>query len=133
MHNRQKRFRLPARKLQAEAGAAARLLARSFPAGLAGIEVSFLTERESGRIHLEFFGDPAPTDVMTFEHGEILICPGIAERQRKASGLSMHAELLTYVIHGMLHLCGWNDLGPGEFEAMAREQDRVRRRVAPGL
>src|SRR5262249_42284443 len=126
-------FRLPVRKLQAEAEAAARLLAPKFPAGLAAVEISFIAPRESGRIHLEFFGDPASTDVMTFEHGEILICPDVAERQRKASGLSLRAELLTYVIHGMLHLCGWNDLGPGEFEAMAREQDRVRRRIAPGL
>jgi probable rRNA maturation factor len=66
---------------------------------------------------------------MTFGHGEILICPDVAEKQRKASGLARDAELLTYIIHGMLHLCGWNDLGPGEFEAMAREQDRIRRKI----
>lgn len=66
---------------------------------------------------------------MTFGHGELLICPSVAEKQRRDTGLSLHDELLTYVIHGLLHLCGWNDLTPADYSAMAKRQDQLRKRV----
>jgi probable rRNA maturation factor len=86
------------------------LLAREWPQEISEVDAVFISPAASAKVHLEFFQDPAATDIMTFEHGELLICPAIAEKQRRDSGLSFHDELLTYIIHGLLHLCGWTDL-----------------------
>jgi len=76
-------------------------------------------------------GDPAPTDVITFDHGEILVCPAVADKQRKAEGLSLHDEVLTYILHGLLHLCGLDDLTQKDFNLMRREQSRLLQKVRP--
>jgi probable rRNA maturation factor len=80
----------------------------------------------SVRVHEEFFQDPHPTDVMTFMHGELIICPAVAQKQKKLEGLSLEDELLTYIIHGLLHLCGWDDQTEKEFLSMRQEQTRLR-------
>lgn len=92
------------------------------------VDISFIEAQESGRIHHEFFRDPAPTDVMTFpadDGGDILICPEIAEKQRHLERLSLHKELMTYIIHGMLHLCGFDDQTDEGFETMRKMQHEI--------
>ncbi|MDE1171913.1 MAG: rRNA maturation RNase YbeY [Verrucomicrobium sp.] len=93
------------------------------------IEVNLLSAEESGRIHAEFLDDPAPTDVITFDHGEILICPRVAREQGKAYGRTMEEEVLLYGIHGLLHLRGWDDATPAQYKAMAEAQEEVWKRV----
>jgi probable rRNA maturation factor len=81
------------------------------------------------RVHGDFFDDPTPTDVITFPHGEVLICPAVAEEQRHAYRRSLNEEILLYGIHGLLHLAGRrDDTGPG-FRRMAREQEAILARV----
>lgn len=96
------------------------------------MEVTLLTPAASARIHRDFFRDPTPTDVMTFEHGEILICPQVAQRQRLEEGgeaLTLENEVLTYLLHGLLHLCGYDDLTEAGFQAMRRAQTRLRNAI----
>lgn len=76
--------------------------------------------------------DPAPTDVITFHHGEIFVCPAIAQSQRKESGLSLHDETLTYILHGFLHLCGQDDHTPTDFTKMALLQSTLLNLVRHG-
>jgi probable rRNA maturation factor len=89
----------------------------------------FVTPFVSARVHQEFFQDPSPTDVMTFMHGELIICPAVAFKQKTMEGLSFEDEILTYIIHGLLHLCGWDDQTDQSFLAMQREQKRLRDKV----
>lgn len=91
------------------------------------IEIIFVNQRCISELHQKFLNDPTPTDVITFHHGEIFICPEIAEKQRGT--LSLHHEILTYIIHGLLHLYGWEDTSPKEFNAMRREQERILKKV----
>jgi len=91
----------------------------------ARIEISLVSAAEIGRVHGEFLDDPTPTDVITFDHGEILICPAVAEAQGREHDRTMEEELLLYGIHGLLHLQGWSDLTPRKRAAMHREQERV--------
>jgi probable rRNA maturation factor len=129
IHNRQKKFRLPLRRLRARTEAATARLAPRLPHGLRSLEITFLTPAASGRIHADFLGDPSPTDVITFDHGELLICPAVAERQRHAEGLSLEDELLTYIVHGLLHLCGEDDTTERGFQRMRRAQTRLLRSI----
>ncbi|MFH1066468.1 MAG: rRNA maturation RNase YbeY [bacterium] len=130
LNNRQKKRRLVLARLQRQAARAFTLLAATTKKGKSlppRVEVILVTPRRIAALHEEFLDNPMPTDVITFHHGEIFVCPEIAEKQR--GQLSLHNEVLTYIIHGFLHLCGQKDHSLKEFKAMRREQERVLKKV----
>ena len=89
------------------------------------IEVSIVTDDEIARVHSEFMSDPSPTDVITFHHGEILISADTAAREGPPHGHTTDQELLLYIIHGLLHLGGWDDHDPEEQREMHAAQDQI--------
>jgi probable rRNA maturation factor len=93
------------------------------------VEFSLVSAEAIGEVHAEFLDDPTPTDVITFDHGEILLCPAVARAQGRAHGRSEAEELLLYGIHGLLHIQGWSDLTPKKRAAMHAEQERIWRRT----
>lgn len=96
---------------------------------LGEIEVTVVTDAEIAAVHGQFLADPSPTDVITFHHGEILVSVETASRQALEHGLSWDQELALYVIHGLLHLAGWDDHDPAEAERMSATQERILRAV----
>ena len=101
---------------------------------LTEVEVSLVDDATIADVHGEFMGDPTPTDVITFHHGEILVSVDTARREGPGHGNTPEAETLLYIIHGLLHLNGHTDLREPDRTAMHREQesilDRVRRPTA---
>jgi probable rRNA maturation factor len=96
-------------------------------AGLGEVEITLISDAEIGRVHADFLGDPEPTDVITFHHGEILISADTAVRQGSEHGQSADLELALYAVHGLLHLAGWDDHEPDEAAAMAERQEAILR------
>jgi probable rRNA maturation factor len=89
------------------------------------VEVSFVSDADISRVHDEFLGDPSPTDVITFPHGEILISLDTAARQAEEHGETYEREAALYLVHGLLHLAGWDDHEAAEREAMHRLQAEI--------
>jgi len=89
------------------------------------IEISILSDKDIGEVHAQFLDDPSPTDVITFHHGEILASADTAAREAKQRGWPMERELLLYLIHGLLHLHGYDDHDPTERERMHRHQGEI--------
>ena len=100
-------------------------------AGLDEIEVSVLDDAAIAAVHDSFLGDPEPTDVITFAHGEILLSAETAARRAPEFGHGTDRECALYGIHGLLHLHGWEDADPEERVAMARCQETILGRVWP--
>lgn len=103
-------------------------LNQAWNSSLKWVDITFIDADKSGQIHQEFFQDPEPTDVMTFpsgDGGDILICPEVANQQRNIEDLSLHDEIRIYIIHGMLHLCGYDDLTNEGFETMRQLQMQI--------
>jgi len=84
-------------------------------------------------LHDEFMRDPAPTDVITFHHGEIVISAETARRESRARTLPLPEELARYAVHGLLHLAGWSDADPGAAADMRVMQEKILRRALRGL
>ena len=63
-------------------------------------------------------------------HGEIFICLDDAVKQAREFRTTWQGELTRYVIHGLLHLCGHDDLKPAARRKMKREENRLLRVVA---
>jgi probable rRNA maturation factor len=93
----------------------------------------FVSDAEITRIHRDFMSIDGPTDVITFQHGEIFINVDAAERQREKFSGSFHRELRTYFVHGLLHLSGLEDLTEQGFEEMATVQEAIVQEVEAEL
>jgi probable rRNA maturation factor len=100
-------------------------------AGLDEVEISFVDDEAIGRVHGEFLGDPEPTDVITFDHGEILISAETGQRRAEEFGHSAERECVLYAVHGMLHLQGFDDHEAGDAARMKEVQERILGEVWP--
>ncbi|MBL9200883.1 MAG: rRNA maturation RNase YbeY [Opitutaceae bacterium] len=111
------------------------------PAG--ELSLVFLTDDALARLHADFLDDPSPTDVITFEGdllagtaGEICVSADMAAAAAKKHRHTFARELTLYLVHGWLHLAGYDDLEPRKKRAMRRAEARAmellgRRRSLP--
>ncbi len=102
-------------------------------AALPEIEITIVDDADIARVHGDFLDDPTPTDVITFHHGEILISADTALRQGREHGQSLDHETALYLIHGLLHLAGWDDHEESEARAMAQLQEGILRDAMASL
>jgi len=84
--------------------------------------IHFVSKKKIADLHLQFFNDPSPTDCISFPMdqphgsipisllGEIFVCPQIAHEYVKKNGGELRDEVALYIIHGLLHLLGYDDL-----------------------
>lgn len=93
------------------------------------VELTLVDDDSITRVHADFMDDPTPTDVITFHHGEILVSIDTAERQAAEFGKSWPQEVSLYLIHGLLHLAGYEDKSPKAFEEMAKQQEAILQEV----
>ena len=89
------------------------------------VEVAIVSNRVIARVHHDFMGISGATDVITFEHGEIVMSAETAEVYARDYGHSVDQELALYIVHGLLHLNGYEDTTPREAVRMQRVQTRV--------
>jgi probable rRNA maturation factor len=94
---------------------------------LSEIFVWLISDRRMALLHRKFLGQSGPTDILTFQHGEIFISVGTARRHARAFGNSLIRELKLYIVHGLLHLHGFDDQTPAETRKMKTAQEKILR------
>lgn len=111
--------RLPKRKLQSLVN----LATRKFGRQLLIKELSLVLAGTSAvrRLNRIYRNKNVPTDVLSFDYGEIIICLPFAKRQAREHGLSVSQEISLLFAHGLLHIIGFDH---------KRQQDRQRMRKA---
>lgn len=97
--------------------------------GLPEIDVAIVSDAVIAKIHVDFMDIEGPTDVITFEHGEIVISAETARDYAARYDHPIEHELALYTIHGLLHLNGFDDLAAAPAARMRRVQSRVLREV----
>ncbi len=105
----------------------------------AEISVLLVGDRRMARLHEEWLGIPGPTDVITFDlsaggprtglQGDIAVSAETARRVAREVGWQPRHEVAYYVVHGLLHLAGYDDHDPADRRAM-RARERVLLRAA---
>jgi probable rRNA maturation factor len=102
-----------------------------------------ISDRRMALLHRQFLGQARPTDVLTFQHGEIFISVETASINARAFGEqdarrgrrvhggrnSLTRELKLYIVHGLLHLHGFEDRTQGGGRKMKTAQDKILRRA----
>jgi probable rRNA maturation factor len=96
------------------------------------LSLVFLTDAALAQLHADFLADPSTTDVITFEGdpllgtgGEICVSADTAAAYAKKHRRDFSAELTLYVVHGWLHLAGYDDLESQKKRAMRRAEQRA--------
>ena len=89
------------------------------------ISVAIVSDRTIARLHVEFMGIPGATDVITFEHGEVVMSAQTAARYAAEHGHRIEEELALYTVHGLLHLNGFEDATSRAAARMQKVQTRV--------
>jgi probable rRNA maturation factor len=98
----------------------------------AEISLAFVDNPTIHQLNQRYLKHDEPTDVLSFPlsdpgarklQGELVIGAEVAKAQAEERGHAVDAELALYVIHGILHLCGYNDHEPDDASLMSeREQ-----------
>jgi len=101
------------------------------------LSLAFLTDKAIASIHADFLDDPTTTDVITFEGnaalgsaGEICVSVDTAVTYAAQHGRKFAEELALYVVHGWLHLAGYDDLQPAKKRLMRAAEKRAMKLLA---
>ena len=89
--------------------------------------VWLVSDRRMAQLHQQFMGQSGPTAVLTFQHGEIFVSVETARRHAREFGNSLRRELCLYIIHGLLHLHGFDDKRRRSAQKMAQAQEEILR------
>ncbi|MEK6752462.1 MAG: rRNA maturation RNase YbeY [Chloroflexota bacterium] len=110
----------------------------------ADITIVLTDDRQLHELNREYLGVDAPTDVLSFPAsetdpetgsaylGDILISIPRAAEQAQAAGHPLEAEVQLLVVHGVLHLLGYDHAEAGEKARMWKEQAKVLERLGLG-
>jgi len=113
---------------------------KATPSYVAGVTVAFVSDRAMRALNRRWRGQRGTTDVLSFPAGQsdfeeateatmgdVVISAEQAARQAAEHGLSLDNEIAQLILHGLLHLCGYNhETDDGE---MNRLELRLRRRL----
>lgn len=105
------------------------------PAG--ELSLVFLTDAALAQLHADFLDDPTTTDVITFDGdataglaGEICVSADTARAYARQHDRDFATELTLYVVHGWLHLAGYDDLRPARKRRMRAAEARALKLLA---
>jgi probable rRNA maturation factor len=133
--NRQRARKINVRRLKEIT--AALLAELAGPAAV--LEINLVGPVQMARVNTGFLQHEGPTDVITFDyrekpgadlHSELFICPAVAQTQAREFGTDWRSELVRYVIHGLLHLQGYDDHAPADRRRMKLAEGRWLRTIS---
>ena len=97
------------------------------------INIRLLDDAAMSELHQQWKGLKGPTDVLSWFHSsgdqpieaDLAVGHEVAAREAALRGHSVRQELLLYILHGILHGCGFDDLVPEAADRMHTEEDRI--------
>jgi probable rRNA maturation factor len=109
---------------------------------LAELSILLVDEDTMSAYHEKYLGEPGPTDVLSFPMdelrppadddeppagllGDIVLCPAVTQRQAREHGRSATAEAEYLLVHGLLHLLGYDHAEPDEKAEMFGLNDKI--------
>jgi len=112
----------------------ARKVCKRFDAVRARVSVSIVDDEQIKLLHKQFFNTAKTTDVISFDltdepdsvrDFDIIINIDQARRQAQQRGHSTEAEISLYLVHGLLHQLGFDDLEPAQARRMHQAEDNI--------
>ena len=98
--------------------------------------VRLVRDKEIRRINKKFLKHDYATDVISFSYGEpdylgdLVVSVDTARRLSRELGISYKEELARYLVHGTLHLLGYDDKAPKHKAKMFKRQEAILKKCA---
>jgi probable rRNA maturation factor len=100
------------------------------------LSLFFVSEEKISSLHKSYFKDSSPTDCISFPIdsefdpkptvlGEIFICPKTALKYGRTHKIDPYEELTLYIVHGLLHLLGYDDIKKSDRSLMQKKQKEI--------
>ncbi len=109
------------------------------------VSVSFVTDDTIAELNQKYRNKIGPTDVLSFECdgvdddlsamtlaqdpvyelGDVIIAPDVASRQTREFGTTFEEEVSLLLVHGLLHLCGYDHIEDDEAEVMEKREAEI--------
>jgi len=104
------------------------------------VRVRLMRDGAMAQAHERYKGVPGPTDVLTFDLSEadgvldvdLMVCVDEAARRAGEFGHEVRAEVLLYIVHGVLHCMGHDDHDPADAKRMHEAEDALLRDIGVG-
>ena len=102
--------------------------------GIDAVDVAIVDADEIASLNSRYLGKGEVTDVLSFDLSEagshdisaqIIVCGDVAAEEGSSHGLSAEDELMLYIIHGLLHLMGYDDAEAEQAERMKTRQEEL--------
>ena len=107
-------------------------VAESYGKRTGDIAYIFVNDEKILEVNRQYLQHDYYTDIITFDYsegdvisGDLFISTDTVRTNAEQTGVSYDEELHRVIIHGILHLCGINDKGPGEREIMEAAENRA--------
>ena len=113
----------------------ARQMLDAYNSPIGELSILLTTDRHIATLHQKYMGIVGATDVLTFiDPPEIVISLNTAKRQAKERGVSLKSEVTLLVVHGVLHLVGFDDTNAKAWRKMKQaEVEWIARVIARSL
>ena len=92
----------------------------------------FVNDEKILEVNRQYLGHDYYTDIITFDYtnrhriaGDMVMSLDTVRTNSELYARSYEEELMRVIVHGVLHLCGINDKGPGEREIMEKNEDEA--------
>lgn len=109
-----------------------RSVAASYGKRIGDVGYMFVNDEKILEVNRQYLGHDYYTDIITFDYdegdilnGDLVISLDTVRSNAAMLGKDYDEELYRVIIHGVLHLCGINDKGPGEREQMEAAENRA--------
>ena len=109
------------------------------------VSISFVTDEAIAELNERYRHKEGPTDVLSFESdgvaddpsamtlaedpvyelGDVVIAPDVASRQTREFGTTFEEEISLLLVHGLLHLCGYDHIEDDEAEVMEKREAEI--------
>ena len=107
-------------------------VAASYGRNVGDLGYMFVDDEKILEVNREYLGHDYYTDIITFDYdeddvinGDLVISLDTVRTNAEKFGKTYDEELHRVIIHGILHLCGINDKGPGEREIMEAAENKA--------
>ncbi|MDP6637171.1 MAG: rRNA maturation RNase YbeY [Phycisphaerae bacterium] len=97
------------------------------------VDIAIVTSRRIAALNRRYLKHAGATDVLSFSLfdpgsgpiAQIIVCADLAVREARARGIGPQRELMLYIVHGLLHVMGYDDTTPQAAEKMYARQEQL--------
>lgn len=96
------------------------------------VSLIFVSARKMRGLNKTYRGQDKATNILTFEEGDIMLCPEIIKTEAKKYSFTQKYWMTRLIVHGILHLVGYDHHGKRDREKMERLEKRILSRLKIG-